>query len=123
MNGNTFDVVGVMPRGFTFLQADVDVYVPLPIGPADPGGDDRRHSGNVQMVGPAGHRARAVALVQAAGGRAEREEPRSDFQQFRQLLEDAKFRTVAVQAFKTTSCAMCEECCTSCSQAASCSCC
>src|SRR5262249_3264536 len=50
LNGNAFEVVGVMPRGFTFLQAAIDVFVPVPIGPADRR-DDMRHSNNWQMLG------------------------------------------------------------------------
>jgi predicted permease len=93
MNGNPFEVVGVMPREFTFLQRNVDVYVPAPLGPADRS-DALRHANNWEMLGHLApgatiHRARQqVDLLNA------RNDER--FPQFRQLLKDAQFRTVVV---------------------------
>jgi predicted permease len=94
MNGNSFDVVGVMPAGFSFLQAEVDVYVPLPIGPMDRG-DDRRHSGTVQMVGRLASNASVALVQQQVDALNARNDDR--FPQYRQLLKDAQFRTVAVR--------------------------
>ncbi len=34
LNGNPFEVVGVMPSNFTFLQNDTDVFLPAAFAPA-----------------------------------------------------------------------------------------
>ena len=50
LNGQPFDVVGVLPAEFSFLQNDIDLFTPAAFAPADKG-DDRRHSNNWQMIG------------------------------------------------------------------------
>src|SRR4051812_42769462 len=45
LNGQPFTVVGVLPRGFTFLDPDVMVWTPLAFT-ADEKSDDSRHSNN-----------------------------------------------------------------------------
>lgn len=93
LNGNPFDVVGVMPRDFSFLNNTIDLYVPAPIGPADRS-DAARHSNNWEMVGhlkPGASVAQVQAQVNALNAaNADR------FPQYRRILEDASFHTVAV---------------------------
>ena len=94
LNGNPFDVVGVMPRTFSFLGDNTDLYVPAPIGPADRR-DDARHSNNWQMIG----RLRDGALVPQAQAQVDAVNAANDSRlpQFRQILKDANFHTVAVR--------------------------
>jgi predicted permease len=93
LNGQPHDIVGVLPKEFSFLQNDVDLFTPAAFAPADKG-DDRRHSNNWQMVGAMAEGA-TVALVQEQVDAVNR---RNDerFPQFRKILEDAHFRTVVV---------------------------
>ena len=93
LNGNPFDVVGVMPRGFSFLDGNIDFYVPAPIGPADKS-DAARHSNNWQMVG----RLEAGASVQRAQAQVDAINAANDerLPQFRQILKDAGFHTLVV---------------------------
>ena len=37
LNSQVFDIVGVLPKDFSFLQDDVDVFTPAAFGPADKG--------------------------------------------------------------------------------------
>jgi len=85
LNGNPFDVVGVMPRGFSFLDGNIDFYVPAPIGPADKS-DAARHSNNWQMVG----RLEAGASVPRAQAQVDAINAANDerLPQFRQILKD-----------------------------------
>jgi predicted permease len=94
LNGNAFDVVGIMPRESTFLQNNIDVYVPAPLGPADRG-DDRRHSNNWQMVA----RLRRGATLEQVTGQLDALNASNDrrFPEFRQILADAGFHTVVVR--------------------------
>jgi putative ABC transport system permease protein len=93
LNGNPFDVVGIMPRAFSFLNNTTDLYVPSPIGPADKR-DDARHSNNWQMIG----HLRAGASVPQVQAQIDALNAANDsrFPQFRQILKDANFHTVAV---------------------------
>src|SRR5262245_24415313 len=50
LNGNAFDVIGVMPESFSFLQPDTDIYTPVAFPPAARA-DDQRHNNNWQNVG------------------------------------------------------------------------
>ena len=50
LNGAQYDVVGVLPRDFSFVQSDTDLYMPAAFGPDDKS-DERRHNNNWQMVG------------------------------------------------------------------------
>jgi predicted permease len=94
LNGNPFDVVGVMPRAFSFLNNTTDLYVPAPIGPADKS-DDARHSNNWQMIG----RLRDGASVPQAQAQVNAVNAANDSRlpQFRQILKDANYHTVAVR--------------------------
>lgn len=93
LNGQQFEVVGVLPESFSFLQNDIDLFTPAAFAPADRG-DDRRHSNNWQLVGRMADDA-TVGLVQQqvdAVNRAVDER----VPQFKQILKDANFRTVTV---------------------------
>src|SRR6185295_4419816 len=93
MNGSQFDIVGIMPASFTFLENDIDVFVPAPFGPADRG-DDRRHGNNWNMVGRLASGATVTQVQQQVDAVNARNDER--FPEYRQLLKDAKFHTVAV---------------------------
>lgn len=93
LNGQPFDVVGVLPESFSFLQADVDLFTPAALAPAD-FDDSRRHSNNWQMLGRLADGASA-ALVQEQVGAVNRTNDER-FPQFRQLLADAGFQTFVV---------------------------
>jgi putative ABC transport system permease protein len=94
LNGNTFEVVGVMPAGFTFLQNAIDVFVPSPIGPADRR-DDMRHTNNWQMLG----RLKPGATIAQVAGQIDALNAANDarFPEFHQILKDARFHTVVVR--------------------------
>jgi len=93
LSGQMFEIVGVLPKEFSFLQDDVDVFTPAAFGPADKG-DDRRHSNNWQMIGlmaPDASIAKVQEQVDAVNRRVDEKVP-----QFHQILKDADFRTVTV---------------------------
>jgi predicted permease len=93
LNGRAFDVVGVLPPAFTFLQNDIDLFVPAAFAPADKA-DDRRHSNNWQMVG----RLKTGATVEQVRQQVDALNAKNDdrFPEFRQVLKDARFHTVVV---------------------------
>jgi predicted permease len=93
LNGTPFEVVGVAPQAFTFLQNDIDVYVPAAFGPDDKS-DQRRHSNNWQMVG----RLKPGATIDQVRQQVDALNAANDerFPQFKQILRDARFHTVAV---------------------------
>jgi len=93
LNGTEFDVVGVMPPDFSFLQNDVDLYVPAAFAPVEKA-DDRRHSNNWQMIG----RLRAGATIDQVQQQIEALNASNDvrFPDFHQILKDANFHTVTV---------------------------
>lgn len=93
LNGTAYEVVGVMPQAFTFLQDDIDVYVPAAFAPGDKA-DDRRHSNNWQMVGrlaPGATLQQVQQQIDALNAANDRR-----FPEFHQILQDAKFHTTAV---------------------------
>jgi predicted permease len=93
LNGTPFDVVGVMPHGFSFLQNDIDLFVPAAFTPAAKA-DDQRHSNNWQMIGrlaPGATLGRVHQQVDALNAHNDER-----FPEFRQILKDANFHTVAV---------------------------
>jgi predicted permease len=61
MDDELYDVVGVLPDDFHFLDPDVRVFVPIPFGPEDRA-EDRRHSQNHEQIA---RLARGVTLEQA----------------------------------------------------------
>ena len=93
LNGAPYDVVGVMARDFTFLQNDIDLYVPAAFTPAETS-DASRHSNNWQMVG---HMKAGVA-VDLVRQQVDALNVHNDerFPELRQVLKDARFHTVVV---------------------------
>jgi predicted permease len=93
LNGTAHEVVGVMPPEFTFLQNDVDLFVPTAFTPEDKS-DDRRHSNNWQMIGRLADGATLAQVEQQISTLNRTNDDR--FPQFRQILKDARFHTVSV---------------------------
>jgi predicted permease len=93
LNGNAHTVVGVLPRDFTFLQNDIDVFVPASFRPQDKA-DSNRHSNNWQMIGHIKAGATLDLVRQQVDVLNAKNEER--FPEFRKVLRDAGFRTVAV---------------------------
>jgi putative ABC transport system permease protein len=93
LNGNPFSVVGVMPRDFTFLQNDIDLFTPAAFTPEQKS-DDQRHSNNWQMIGRLRAGATMTQVVQQVDALNAHNDVR--FPQFHQILKDAGFHTVAV---------------------------
>jgi predicted permease len=93
LNGNPFDVVGVMPLGFTFLQNDVDLFLPAAFPPAAKA-DNQRHSNNWQMIG----RLKEGASIDLVRQQVDALNIQNDqlHPEFRQVLKDAHFRTISV---------------------------
>jgi len=93
LSGQQFQVIGVLPASFSFLQNDVEVYLPAAFAPADKD-DNRRHSNNWQMIGRIRDGASMEVVQQQvdAVNRANNDR----FPQFKQILENAHFRTVVV---------------------------
>jgi predicted permease len=93
LNGRPFDIVGVLPAEFTFLQKDIDIFAPASFTP-DARAENQRHSNNWQLIGRLAPgatldqvRQQVIALNAANDER---------FPQFKQLLKDANFQTVSV---------------------------
>ena len=93
LNGAQYDVVGVLPLDFSFIQSDTDLYMPAAFGPDDKS-DERRHNNNWQMVG----RLKAGASLTQVKQQVDLLNAHNDerFPQFRQILKDARFQTVVV---------------------------
>ncbi|HUF22539.1 MAG TPA: ABC transporter permease [Vicinamibacterales bacterium] len=93
INGVQRTIVGVMPADFQFLWADINLWTPLAFAPEEKS-DERRHSNNYQMVG----RLKPGASVEQAREQLGAINAFNDerFPHFRQVLEDAGFRTEAV---------------------------
>lgn len=90
IEGEPYDVVGVLPDGFRFVDPDVQVWLPAAFTPADRS-DDRRHRNNWQMIArlkPGATIAQAQSQIDALNARnLER------FPALEQLLLDAGFHT------------------------------
>jgi predicted permease len=93
VNGAPVEVVGVLPAEFTFLQNDVELFLPAAFQPQDKA-DNRRHSNNWQMVGRLAPGASVAIVKQQVDALNRGNDDR--FPQFRQILADAKFETVVV---------------------------
>jgi predicted permease len=93
LNGTAYDVVGVLPPEFTFLQNDIDLFTPAAYTPAEKS-DDRRHSNNWQMIGRLAsgatldHVRQQIEALNAANDQR--------FPEFREPLRNARFHTVSV---------------------------
>jgi predicted permease len=93
LNGVPHDVVGVLPKAFSFLQPDIDIFVPAVFTPAEKS-DARRHSNNWQMVGSLAPGATLEQVQQQIDALNAANNQR--FPEFRQILADAGFHTLAV---------------------------
>jgi predicted permease len=93
LNGQMFDIVGVLPPEFSFLQNDIDLITPAAFAPAEKG-DDRRHSNNWQMLGRMADGATLAVVTEQVDAVNRRNMDR--FPQFKRILTDADFRTVVV---------------------------
>jgi len=93
LNGVPFSIVGVMPPDFVFLQADVQLWIPLAFT-ARQKADESRHSNNWTMIG----RLRPGATVQQAQQQIDALNARNleRFPAMKQALISAGFHTVAV---------------------------
>jgi putative ABC transport system permease protein len=93
LNGVNYTIQGVLPPRFTFLWQRIDVWVPAAFTAREKS-DDSRHSNNWQMIG----RLKPDATVALAQQQVDAINARNDerFPQFRQILKDAGFHSVAV---------------------------
>ena len=93
LGGTNYHIVGVMPREFRFVWADVDVWLPEAFT-AKQKSDDARHNNNYQEIG----------LLKAAATREQAQQQvdainrvnDDRFPEFRTILHDAGFHTVVV---------------------------
>jgi predicted permease len=92
INGRPFTIVGVLPRGFSFLNPEVRIWFPLAFS-AEDRSDDRRHSNNWSMVG----RLKPGASIAQARQQLDALNARNDerFPNFKEILANAGFHTVA----------------------------
>jgi predicted permease len=92
LSGRPYEVVGVMPAGFRFLWADIDLWVPASFTAREKS-DESRHSNNWTMIG----RLKAGATLLQVQQQLDALNARNDvkFPQFHQILKDAGFRTLA----------------------------
>jgi predicted permease len=93
INGEPFTVVGVLPQGFSFLEPDVTLWIPLAFS-ARERSDDSRHSNNWSYVG----RLKAGATIEQARQQIDALNARNldRFPALKQVLINAGFHTVAV---------------------------
>jgi predicted permease len=93
LSGQPFQVVGVMPAGFSFIDHDIEIYIPAAFT-AKEKSDDSRHSNNwtmIAMLKPGATLAQAQAEIDAINRNND-----IRFPQFTQLLRDAGFYTAVV---------------------------
>ena len=91
INSQPYTIVGVMPRGFLFMEGDVSLWIPAAFTPEQKS-DAQRHSNNWRHVGrlkPGATPQQAQAQVDALNAAN-----LDRFPQYRQLLINAGFRTV-----------------------------
>jgi predicted permease len=93
LNGLPFTVVGVLPRGFVFLDPDVRVYTPTAFT-AEEKSDDSRHSNNWSYIA----RLKPGATLEQARQQIEALNRRNldRFPQLKEILINARFHTVVV---------------------------
>jgi predicted permease len=94
LNGVNYTIKGVLPPGFKFLWAEIDVWIPAAFTAREKS-DDSRHSNNWQMIG----RLKPGATVALAQQQVDAINARNDerFPHFHQILKDAGFHSVAVR--------------------------
>ena len=90
LDGVPFTVVGVMPKGFSFLNPDVLLWRPLAFTARDKS-DERRHSNNYQHIG----RLKPGATIEQARQQVDALNAANlvRFPQYKELLINARFRT------------------------------
>ena len=91
--GNPYTIVGVMPKGFSFLNPEVRLYRPLAFTPQQKS-DESRHSNSWEMIGrlkPGATPEQAQAQVDAINAAN-----MDRFPLFRELLTNARFCTRVV---------------------------
>ena len=93
VNGEPFTIVGVLPKGFSFLDPDVRFWVPLAFT-AEQKSDESRHSNNWSYVG----RLKPGATVEQARQQIDALNARNldRFPELKQILINAGFHTVVV---------------------------
>src|SRR6185436_4913813 len=94
INSQPYNIVGVMPRTFLFMEPDVMVWIPAAFTPAQKS-DEERHSNNWRNVG----RLKPGATLQQAQSQVDALNAANmeRFPQYKQLLINAGFRTVVTQ--------------------------
>jgi predicted permease len=94
INGEPYAIVGVLPQGFSFLDPEVRVWLPLAFT-AEQKSDDARHSNNWSYVG----RLKPGASIQQAQQQIDALNTRNldRFPAFKQVLINAGFHTVVVR--------------------------
>ena len=94
INSQPYTIVGVMPRGFLFMEPDVMLWIPAAFTPAQKS-DEQRHSNNWRNVG----RLKPGATLQHAQSQMDALNAANleRFPQYKQLLINAGFRTVVTQ--------------------------
>jgi predicted permease len=94
LDGVPFTVVGVMPKGFSFVNADVLMWRPLAFKPEDKA-DSQRHSNNYQNIA----RLKPGATIQQARQQIDALNAANleRFPQYRELLINAGFHTTVVR--------------------------
>jgi hypothetical protein len=93
LNGNPTTVAGVLPRDFTFLWNDVEIFLPA-VFSAREKSIDGRHSNNWNMVGRLAPQASVTQVQQQLDALNAANDER--FPSFKPLLRDAGFFTAAV---------------------------
>ncbi len=90
INSQPYTIVGVMPRGFLFMEPDVMLWIPAAFTPAQKS-DEERHSNNWRNVG----RLKPGATLQQAQSQVDALNAANmeRFPQYKQLLINAGFRT------------------------------
>jgi predicted permease len=93
INGERYTVVGVLPQGFSFLQPEVRVWLPLAFS-AEEKSDDSRHSNNWSYVA----RLRPGSTIEQARQQIDALNARNldRFPKLKQILVNAGFHTVVV---------------------------
>ena len=93
INGEPYAVIGVLPRGFSFLEPEVQLWMPLAFT-AEQKSDDSRHSNNWSYIA----RLKPGATVQQARQQIDALNARNldRFPKLKQVLINAGFHTVVV---------------------------
>ena len=91
INERPHEIVGVMPRGFEFQQADARVWVPLAFT-AEQRADDRRHNNSWEMIG----RLKPGGTVAQAQRELDRINAENDerFPEFKEVLRKAGYSSI-----------------------------